>query len=183
MTEEYLVRCCAPTLAGLKTGSTFVCPYESPAALRDFLRSANKKLGPKGLRLLPLRISDSRALCYLYRPGRLTKDLDQEEAAALLESQGYTLTSCAGCLAQLIRRIRSGEEFPHEIGLFLGYPPEDVRGFMENEACNHKCVGCWKVYGDEAAAKKRFDQYKKCTRVYREQWEKGCPIERLTVAS
>ena len=86
------------------------------------------------------------------------------------------------CICQLARKIRSEAEFPHEIGLFLGYPPEDVCGFMENRACNCKCIGCWKVYGDEAAAKKKFAQYKKCTRIYQDQWAKGTDIERLTVA-
>ena len=66
--------------------------------------------------------------------------------------------------------------------LFLGYPPEDVCGFMKNKACNCKCVGCWKVYGDEEAAKKKFAQYKKCTQVYSDQWANGTDIERLTVA-
>ena len=46
-----------------------------------------------------------------------------------------------------------------------------------------KCTGCWKVYGDEEAAKKKFAQLKNCTRVYRDQWAKGADIERLTVSS
>lgn len=83
---------------------------------------------------------------------------------------------------RLSQRLRQSEEFPHEIGLFLGYPPEDVRGFIEHHADGSKCTGCWKVYGDETAARRKFDQYKKCTRVYCDQWKKGKNIERLTVA-
>lgn len=48
------------------------------------------------------------------------------------------------------------KDFPHEIGLFLGYPLEDVQGFIENRAEGYKCVGCWKVYGDEEYAKQEF---------------------------
>ncbi|MBQ7128480.1 MAG: DUF3793 family protein, partial [Clostridia bacterium] len=73
-------------------------------------------------------------------------------------------------------------QFPHEVGLFLGYPPEDVKGFIENNAKCSKCVGCWKVYGDEEKAKKCFENYKKCTRIYKELYLKGKTIERLTVA-
>ena len=68
------------------------------------------------------------------------------------------------------------------IGLFLGYPPEDVCGFIENKADACKCVGCWKVYGDEDAAKKLFAKYKKCTDVYCTLFANGRSIERLTVA-
>ena len=43
-------------------------------------------------------------------------------------------------------------EFPHEVGLFLSYPPEDVKGFIDHRANDFKCAGLWKVYGDEEKA-------------------------------
>ena len=45
MSEEQVVRNCAPTLAGLKTGNLFACPYENREDLLDFLRSLNRRLG------------------------------------------------------------------------------------------------------------------------------------------
>ena len=48
MSEEQVVRNCAPTLAGLKTGNLFACPYENREDLLDFLRSLNRRLGKKG---------------------------------------------------------------------------------------------------------------------------------------
>ena len=72
---------------------------------------------------------------------------------------------------KLIERLR-GNEFPHEIGLFLSYPPEDVKGFMA-DPCACKCSGCWKVYGGREAAEKQFARYRKCTGVYCEQWREG----------
>lgn len=182
MSEEYLIRNCAPTLAGIKTASLFSCPYESREALLNDLRLVNRRLNTKGLRILPLRFSGKRALIYLYRTSQLAADLSGDAAAQILRQKGYTPDSCGKCLVLLARKLRQQEEFPHEIGLFLGYPPEDVCGFMENRACGCKCVGCWKVYGDEAAARKRFEQYKACTRVYRTRWANGTDIERLTVA-
>lgn len=182
MSEEYLIRHCAPTLAGLKTGSLFTCPFSCQKELMHSVRRLNTRLSPKGLRVLPLRCSDHKALIYAYRPKKLTSDLADPTAAQLLRRHGYDTDTCEKCIVRLARRLRSQEDFPHEIGLFLGYPPEDVCGFMENKACNCKCVGCWKVYGDEEAAKKRFAQFKKCTRVYCDQWSKGKNLERLTVA-
>ncbi len=73
-------------------------------------------------------------------------------------------------------------DFPHEIGLFLSYLPEDVLGFICNGACNHKCVGCWKVYGDEQAARSIFEKYEMCSKIYSRQWQQGKSIEQLTVA-
>ena len=74
------------------------------------------------------------------------------------------------------------KEFPHEIGLFLSYPPEDVKGFIENRAANYKLSGLWKVYGDEKKAKELFAKYKKCTDIYCERYEAGCGIAELAVA-
>ena len=178
MSEELIVRHCAPTLANLKTGSLFVFPITDRASFFSSLRSLNELLVPKGLRALPLRIREYSALVYLYRPSRLKKDLEDPAAIKILQDHGY---SCYGkCLPKLIERIRASEEFPHEIGLFLGYPPEDVQGFLDHRPC--KCSGCWKVYGDENKAKKTFDLYKKCERVYCQQLARGIDIKRLTVA-
>lgn len=178
MSEELIVRHCAPTLANLKTGSLFVCPIADRPSFFSSLRSLNELLVPKGLRALPLRIREYSALVYLYRPSRLKKDLENPAAVKILQDHGY---SCYGkCLPRLIERIRASEEFPHEIGLFLGYPPEDVQGFLDHRPC--KCSGCWKVYGDENKAKKTFDLYKKCERVYCQQLARGIDIKRLTVA-
>lgn len=178
MSEELIVRHCAPTLANLKTGSLFVCPITDRASFFSSLRSLNELLVPKGLRALPLRIREYSALVYLYRPSRLKKDLEDPAAIKILQNHGY---SCYGkCLPRLIERVRASEEFPHEIGLFLGYPPEDVQGFLDHRPC--KCSGCWKVYGDENKAKKTFDLYKKCERVYCQQLAQGIDIKRLTVA-
>ena len=182
MSEDHLIRHCAPTLAGLKSASLFTCDYASKEQMRCCIRQLNRRLAGKGLRIIPLRFSDSKALIYIYRPQKLTADLNTSEAVRLLERSGYCKGSCEQCLAQLIKRVRQQKDFPHEIGLFLGYPPEDVCGFMENRACNCKCVGCWKVYGDVEAAQKKFAQYKKCTQVYCDRWASGTDIERLTVS-
>lgn len=183
MSEEYLIRNCAPTLAGIKTASLFSCPFQSRDRLLAAIRSINRRLGKKGLRLLPLRFSEGKALLYLYRPAKLCRDLSCTRAEQILRCQGYPTGNCGQCLLQLARKLRSREAFPHEIGLFLGYPPEDVHGFMEQGPDCCKASGCWKVYGDAEAAEKTFAQFKKCTRVYREQWSRGRDIERLTVSS
>ncbi len=182
MSEELIVRHCSPTLAGMKTGSMFSYPFTDKNEMRDSVRRWNKLLGKKGLRVLPLRIRNNCALVYVYRPSRLSQDLQQDTACRLLQERGYGTETPGRCVLQLIKRLGECEEFPHEIGLFLGYPPEDVRGFIENKAERFKCAGLWKVYGDAEAAQKTFAKYKKCTDTYCEQFAKGKPIERLTVA-
>ena len=180
MSEETVVRLCAPTLAGMKTASLFAQEYASRQQVQGEVRQLNRVLVPRGLRAMPMRYGKARALIYVYRPDRLQKDLMDEQAKSLLREQGYDGLAPAGCLSRLRQRLTQAPEFPHEIGLFLGYPPEDVRGFMEHRPC--KCVGCWKVYGDPAAAEKVFRQYKKCTETYCNRWRKGATLSQLIVA-
>lgn len=131
---------------------------------------------------MPLRFKNKKVLIYAYRPSRLLPDVQCKEADELLSQRGYCTQNCGRCLARLMKRLGEGDEFPHEIGLFLGYPVEDVKGFIENKASCAKCVGCWKVYGDEEKAQKRFEQYRKCTVVYKKQWYAGKPLAKLAVS-
>lgn len=181
MSGEMLVRHCSPTLAGIKTGNIFRTAYSSRDEMLAFVRHWNALLGCKGLRFVPLQYDGKTALIYAYRPSLLEQDICCGEACDMLRMRGYCTSSCSRCIMKLIERIDEGGEFPHEIGLFLGYPAEDVHGFIENKAENCKCVGCWKVYGDEAAAKARFERYKSCTEQYCRQFEQGQTLERLTV--
>lgn len=182
MSDEIIIRHCSPTLAGLKTGNIFSYPCLDRKEMLLTIRSLNQRLVPKGVRVIPLKLSSDRVLLYIYRPNKLENDLAVEDTAKLLSEYGYSVENSAKCVVHLSKRLYESEEFPHEIGLFLGYPPEDVRGFIDNHAEGYKCVGCWKVYGDEYSAKKKFDCYKKCTDVYCSQWANGKSIERLTVA-
>lgn len=181
MSEEMIIRNCSPTLAGMKTGSMFSYAFESVDELRESIRGLNRRPAVKDLRILPLRISGNNALIYVYRPAKLKNDLSVQETADILEEQGYSCDAPDRCIAYLIGRLRTQTEFPHEIGLFLGYPPADVRGFIENKAQKSKAVGYWKVYGDAEKAKRLFEKYNKCTSVYLKQLTNGNTLDRLTV--
>ena len=181
MSNEMLIRCCAPTMARLKTGNMFSCPFDSAEEMTAELRKLNRMLGKKGLRILPLRWSDGRALLYLYRPRMLEKDLQDDLAAQLLSECGYPCGTPNSCVARLITRLREEPGFPHEVGLFLGYPPADVDGFMHRkDAC--KLSGLWKVYDDVDGAARQFARCRHCTEVSLRCVSRGCPIDRLAVA-
>lgn len=183
MPEEMVVRHCSPTLAGLKTGSLFACRFVSEEEMRADVRVWNQMLVPKGLRVLPLRYEEGRALIYIYRPRRLVGDLSDPTAEQVLSDRGYPCGDADRCIVKLVEKLKQTGEFPHEIGLFLGYPPDDVLGFILHGAKCYKCVGDWKVYSDEQRAQKLFRQYRKCTDAYCEQLAKGKSVAQLTVTT
>ena len=185
MADKTLIEFCAPTLAGMKTGSLFAESFESRAQLVAELRRLNALLGRKGLRAVSLRYQNGRALLYLYRPDQLRKDLRHQLAEKLLLEEGYPLGADENCIAYLARRLRErgADAFPHEVGLFLGYPPEDVEAFIRQQGKNSKLTGFWKVYGDEEAARRVFSKYEKCIRVYQRLLAEGREMEDLIVES
>lgn len=183
MSEETVLRYSAPTLARIKTASLFTCAVESREELLEAMRRYNRLFVKKGIRMMPLRYKDGRALIYIYRPLLLRQDLKNSYARKYLNELGYILDSTELSVKGLIRRIQSVNGFPHEIGFFLGYPAEDVVGFIECGASNYKCKGYWKVYSDPERAKKLFDKYRHCTKIYTEKYSNGCSLEKLSVSS
>ena len=67
MSEEMLVKHCSPTLAGMKTGSMFVCRYDRVNEMQNSVRQWNRTLTrlPMTMLLLLTRLS-ARHLCNQY---------------------------------------------------------------------------------------------------------------------
>ena len=84
---------------------------------------------------------------------------------------------------QLKERLRTSACFPHEIGLFLGYPLPDVIGFIRNRGRNCKCCGFWKVYSNEWETRQLFEKFRKCLRVYAQVLVSERSIAQLTVVA
>ena len=103
--------------------------------------------------------------------------------AAFLRQLGYCDLSEEGAIACLAGRLAARGGFPHEIGLFLGYPLCDVQGFIRHAGRHCKCCGYWKVYGDEAEAQSLFQKFDRCREAYRRMFRRGCSLEQLTVAA
>lgn len=182
MFEKYLIDHCAPTLASLKTGSLFNLPLSEADDLFEQTQRWNGELGEKGITLYILRYCDRGALVYVCRNSRLEQELSKPEVRRFLSSYGYRCSEIDSAIARLRERLRADKSFPHEIGIFLGYPLADVKGFIENAGKNAKCTGCWKVYNDECEAIRTFRQYKKCRDVYARLWTQGISVQQLTVA-
>lgn len=181
MLEKCLIRFCSPTLAGLKTANMFTYEFESDVELLDEVKNCNLELRNKGITVSVMKRNGNRALIYVYRKARLLKTFMDIHVVKFLERYGYTVNRLENVLARLKHRITDSFEFPHEIGVFLGYPLGDVIGFIENSGRNCKCCGCWKVYCDECQARKTFAQYKKCTNVYMNLYTNGTPVQKLAV--
>ena len=147
---------CAPFLKGLKVSCVISLDEELYSCLAELFT---------GMDVIyhMLSRSDGKCLVLFYRPIEMKAYLADKQVRALLSEYGYSGMCAEEMLLRLSERIRdfSGREmgFPHEIGVFLGYPPEDVKGFIENEGKRYLMIGYWKVYSDLGRARMIFQEY------------------------
>ncbi len=180
--SNQIVRHCAPTLAGIKCGNMFSISCEKIEETLNEIQGLNQCLLNKGIKIIPLRFSKKRCLIYVFRHSALNVNLADEKACKILKDLGYESCNPEKCLEILLKRFDVSKQFPHEIGLFLGYPPEDVFGFIKNKGKHAKISGLWQVYGDEKLALNKFNRFKKCTKIFCEKARKGVSIDKLAIA-
>ena len=159
--ENVLAFHAAPTLMGMKCGSLPTLSaeeYDIDELSRLFAESYfGSRIGARFIS----RCSH-RTIIYLYDKRLLGETLSDKAVRVFLSGYGYDISwDTEQCLDRLCERLTESD-FPHEIGVFLGYPLEDVKGFIAN--CGQRCklCGVWKVYGDVERAKAMFECYKQC---------------------
>ncbi len=179
--EAGLIDNCAPTLAGMKVACLFNYFFETRQSVLQELKSVNEMLNERGVFVEALLWRETSVLIYTYRPALLEEKLKQHEIMELLVRYGYVDSDVSNCINHLKERLYNYKCFPHEIGIFLGYPLEDVKGFIENNGKNCKSCGVWKVYHNEVEKQKLFDKFKKCTQVYKQVFGEGRKLVQMTV--
>lgn len=183
MIEKYLIEHCSPTLASLKTANLFSVQLEKEEDAEYQLMSLEAMLRPKGVEFLIIKRGGKAALIYVFRRDMLQNDLQKPGVAEFLSDYGYTDISAQAALSRLTARLRCLGDFPHEIGIFLGYPLNDVECFIKYGGRNCKCSGYWQAYENVEEAVKIFKRYKKCRAVYKKQWLGGRSLFQLTVST
>lgn len=149
---------CAPLIAGIKISNLFIIDNSS---IQDALYAFKKyKLSYYFL----LRTAKKTTFLLYDRDG-LENYLRDESVSELLRQMGYGCNGLMDSLRLFRTRYRQyaseNKGFPHELGLFLGYPPEDVAGFIENAGKNAIYTGYWKVYANLPAKLKLFGLYER----------------------
>ncbi len=147
---------CAPVLAGIKV-SNLLNISQIP------VEDVKRRLAGSSISVSLLYLAGPRATLLLYWRPALEAYLNREDVKALLAVWGYTAFGLEAVLERFSQRYQScresGDWYPHEVGLLLGYPVEDVRGFVENQGRNFLYSGYWKVYANRREAEALFALY------------------------
>lgn len=93
-----------------------------------------------------------------YDRKRLKEVIYKELNMSFLKRFGYRGSLSLDENLQILKsRFKSG--FPHEVGIFLGFPLDDVICFMESPEKQCLFCGYWKVYNNPEIAKEKFSKY------------------------
>ena len=172
--DRQLAAYCSPTLAGIKPASLVSFDRALYPDLPQRLKTYREAFAPRGMCFEIVCACRGRYLLRVYQKQALERHMAEPCVQHVLASFGYPAGQpLQDLLRELKRRIALSETFPHEIGLFLGYPIEDVVGFIRNAGRGCKLSGYWKVYGDAQAASRLFDRLSRVCRAVTKRIEQG----------
>ena len=147
---------CAPVIAGEKVSNLLTIR-------KEWLKDIYQIFLGTPVDFFVLSRHKDKISVLLYREDQLQEYLQREEVRNLLKELGYENCSIREIFPLLQKRyinhINNKNEFPHELGLILGYPAKDVAGFMANKGKNFCHNGYWKVYYSAEEATKTFSRY------------------------
>ena len=164
---------CAPLITGLKVANLLIIPSKNERFVGAILDGTD-------ISYMRLAKSECKTTFFLYREVSLTGWIMKPENRAFLKEEGYNGKGLSDILKTVQIRyeayVQKGKAFPHEIGVLLGYPTGDVKGFVVNEGKNYLYSGYWKVYGDLSEAKQLFYKFDRAKEALIELVSKGIGI-------
>lgn len=149
---------CAPVISGIKISNLLTIPAKS-------LRELSVVLKKTELSFRILYPGRERLVILIYRETELKEYLEREEVMAFIDECGYETSDISKIFPVFVKRymryMELKQDFPHELGLFLGYPIEDVEGFIKENGKNYLYSGYWKVYKDTELKIRLFKDYER----------------------
>ena len=183
MLERLIAYYCGPSLAGIKPSNIMSCPKDKIKDIHCKIKKLNKELNGRDIYIEPLCECDKMVMIIVYRKKVLEKHLKNQKTAEFLSIFGYPESPEITDYISLLKERLSCNRFPHEIGVFLGYPLHDILGFIKNPSKGCLLVGEWKVYKNADEAQKLFLRYNACRAGIIKRMKKGQTLSQIFCAA
>lgn len=150
---------CAPTLKGLKAASTVtLCDYDRN--MKNNWRLYKKEiLKELSIKSIELRETKNYITILFYDESLLYNKLKKEDISCFLSDYGYKPGSSLDQYLYTLKRRYEAMNCPHELGIFLDFPLQDVKTFIDNPNKPYLLCGYWKVYHNETYALRAFKSF------------------------
>jgi hypothetical protein len=148
----------APTLLGLKCGTIVSLAKGNRGINKAWEKYSHEFLSCVKLSCYEINCLNDGYLLLFYDDKALSSFILKPECKQFLYSMGYRKrNNVIHYLNSLKSRFKCC--IPHEMGLFLGIPLEDVEGFINSKGENYLYCGYWKVYSNLQHTMKLFNDY------------------------
>lgn len=182
MFEMLIANHCAPALAGIKPANIVTCGKSDFEDVHKEVKKMNKALNLRGIYSEILFESSKNVLVMVYRKNVLEKHLKNPLNNAFLSLYGYKNAEKLQEYINILKKRLQNESFPHEIGVFLGYPLHDIYCFIHHPKEGCLLVGDWKVYHNVEQANKVFCRFKACKRAVMKKVANGRTLAQIFCA-
>lgn len=118
---------------------------------------------------------EPRIQTFFYHQSLLTEIFRKKANKRFLIEMGYDPTNKLGENLEILKMRLREDNFPHEIGLFLGYPLKDVLGFMGKFSLELVKVKGWRYYGSISISEKHYNNYYFAKNYFKEVMESSYP--------
>lgn len=177
ISEMLLAEHCAPAMAGIKPSNIVACKKTDNGDINAEIAALNARLNKCDIYIDIICQCRSRVQLIVYRKKVLEEHLADVKNRAFLAGFGYGGAATLDEYFDILKNRLAYEEFPHEIGVFLGYPLRDIYCFINhrNEGC--VLVGDWRVYHNTDEARKMFCRFKACKKALGKKIAEGKSLE------
>lgn len=167
---------CAPLLMNLKISNILIVGCEEADKVRQMFNESK-------LSCYLLFKCKRRAVFLVYSQKGLLSYINEAPQKEFLRILGYENLELDGMLKKLSSRyeyfMERKEGFPHELGILLGYPTEDVRSFISCEGRDFLYTGYWKVYHNLPQALETFKSFDRAKEHALKLVSEGYKIEQI----
>ena len=175
--DQMMIKFSAPTLCNIKSGNMFFARNNtfSQTSFDTWKASLNKY----GIAAFSHLLSENSTAILVLNICWIRKILDDRFVNAYLSEKGYEVSNAFDFVNDLFNRMKNEQGFPHEIGVILGYPIEDVIEFEKHKGKNCKYCGCWKSYSDVENAKACKCNFTECSNLCKTWYDAGYSLDRI----
>lgn len=149
----------SPVITGIKPSSTITVTKEGRNLYslwdshgKDFLQSLN-------LKHIVLRETENSKILLIYNSNCLKFTIYTKNTLSFLKKLNYRDDMNLNEMLNHLKSRYNVVHCPHELGIFLGIPLDDVEIFMNCSSSKCLLCGYWKVYKEKEKAEKIFNYY------------------------
>ena len=152
----FLIESLAPLILGVKPSELLNVSLQEE---EDWKKFKSLFLKNKELQIEEIRKLNGRLQVIFFQRKVLDSVLREKPIQDFLATMSYPQRYSLETYIYLLKQRIITHDFPHEVGVFLGYPLKDVLGFMGLLSLPYQRTQGWRIYGDETISNEVYEKY------------------------